>query len=91
MSINAIKIRIQGQLKNQTNYVWNNARLIYIDLLKLTELSSKKKLIINNLKIELENLEDPWTLSGTPDKSKTERVLNNLKKLQLVLYKTTNY
>lgn len=84
MFINAIKIRIEGQLRNQTNYVWNNARLIYIDLLKLNELSAKK-LIINNLKIELENLEDPWAWSGIPNKYKTERVLNNLKKLQLVL------
>ncbi len=81
MSISAIKIRIEGQLRNQTNYVWNNARLIYIDLLKLNELSCKKKLIINNLKIELQNLEDPWEWSGIPNKSKTERVLNNLKKI----------
>lgn len=91
MSINAIKIRIEGQLRSQTNYVWNNARLIYMDLLKLNELSFRSKAIITNLKIELENLEDSWTLSGIPDKSKTERVLNNLKELQLVLYKTTNY
>ncbi len=87
MSINSIKIRIEGQLRNQTNYVWNNARLIYIDLLKLTELSSKKKLIINNLKIEFENLEDPWEWSGIPNAYKKEKVLNNLKKIQLVLYK----
>ena len=85
MSISAIKIRIEVQLKNQTNYVWNNATLIYIDLLKLNELSCEKKLIINNLKIELQNLEDPWEWSGIPNEYKKKKVLNNLNKLQLAL------
>ncbi|MBA5791167.1 hypothetical protein H1R17_00510 [Flavobacterium sp. xlx-214] len=87
MSVNQIKIKIEGQLKNQTNYVWNNARLIYIDTLKLTELSSQQKVIINDLKTELESLEDPWTYLGIPDRAKTENVLNNLNKLKLVLKK----
>lgn len=85
MSLNHIKIRIEGQLKNQTNYVWNNARLIYIDILELTELNSQQRAIINDLKNELENLEDAWSWSGIPDRAKTENVLGNLKKLELVL------
>jgi hypothetical protein len=89
MSLNHIKIRIESQLKNQTNYVWNNARLIYVDTLKLTELSSQQLTIINDLKIELENLENAWTWSGIPDSSKTENVLNNLKKLELVFKKAS--
>lgn len=85
MSVNQIKIRIEGQLQNQTNYVWNNARLIYIDTLKLPELSPQQKVVIRDLKAELESLNDPWTWSGIPNWNKTENVLSNLRKLEQVL------
>lgn len=87
MSVNHIKIRIEGQLKNQTNYVWNNARLIYVDTLKLTEFSYHQRAIIIDLKTELESLEDSWCWSGIPNRAKTENVLNNLRRLELVLQK----
>jgi len=77
--MNTIKIRIEGQLKNQTNYVWNNARLIYIDLLSDFYLTIDLRTKIKNLQKELLLLDDAWTNSGIPDKNKTERILNNLR------------
>ena len=79
--MNTIKIRIEGQLRNQTNYVWNNARLIYIDLLSNIYLTIELRSKIKTLQKELLLLDDAWTYSGIPDKNKTERILNNLRYL----------
>lgn len=86
MSVNYIKLRIEGQLKNQTNYVKNNARLICVDALNLTNLSCEQKAMIKALKNQIQDLEDPWTWSGVPDLVKTDIVLNYLKKLETILY-----
>lgn len=85
MQVSEIKLKIEGQLKNQTNYIHHNIWNIYKDISKVKYLSPIQKHLIQKLQNDFETLEDPWTYSGVPEKEKVVKLLKNLQLLYLVI------
>ena len=85
MKVNEVTLRINGQLRNQTNYIKNNAIRICNDALKVDYLSLEKVNLIKSLKKEIEETRDPWQWNGIPSRKETELILKNLIALKTVL------
>jgi hypothetical protein len=85
MRVNEVKLRIECQLKNQTNYVKNNTVRICNDALKIDYLNLKKIHLIKSLKKEIEGIKDPWQWNGIPSRKETELILEYLIALKIVL------
>jgi hypothetical protein len=85
MNVNEVKSSIDCLLKNQTNYVKNNAIRICNDALKIDYLSLEKIYLIKCLKKVIEEIVDPWQRNGIPNRKETELILECLIVLQIVL------
>jgi hypothetical protein len=89
MKVTEVILCIDGQLKNQTNYIKNNAIRICNDALKINYLSLEKTNLIKSLKKEIEETCDPWQWNGIPSRKETELILENLITLKTVLNRKT--
>lgn len=90
MRVNEVKFSIECQLKNQTNYLKNNAIRICNNALNIDYLSLEKINLIKSLKKEIEETNDPWQWNGIPSKKETELILEDLIALKIVLERKTN-
>jgi hypothetical protein len=85
MTVNRVKLSIECQLKNQTNYVKNNSIRICNDALKIDYLCVEKIHVIKSLKKGIEEIEDPWQWNGIPSRKETELILEHMIALKIVL------
>ena len=90
MRVNEVKLSIECQLKNQTNYVKNNAIRICNDALKINYLNMEKISLVKILKKEIEEIRNPWQWNGIPSRKETELMLECLIALKIVLERKTN-
>jgi hypothetical protein len=87
MDLNSIKLEIEGQLKNQTNYIKNNACKIFEKALTVPEMDRVKTYQIIIIKNHLFDAVDPWTREGIPSQKETAIIVIYLKLLQFIIYK----
>lgn len=85
MSLNFVKIQIESQKKNYSNYIKHNGIRYCKDLINSGKLNRFQKKEVKILLLKFESVEDPWDRTGIPRNKEVLGVLKLLEDLEEII------